>query len=214
MCHFNLKNILIYFITAISFIAVFTSCGDDDDKVYSPKPRGYFKINFPEKKYHLYDSVCPYKFEIPDYSKITFDKHKNAEPCWLNIEFPQFGATIHLSYKEVHNDLNIFLEDSRNFAIRHQIKATGLEESVVIRDSAAVYGLVYDIAGNTASAVQFYLTDSTNHFLRGALYFNAVPNIDSLKVVIDFIRKDILHLVQTCNWKNTEVKTTQEQAKH
>lgn len=191
-----------------------SSCDDSDDKIYSPKPRGYFKIHFPEKNYRLYDSVCPYKFEIPEYSKITFDKHKGAEPCWLNIEFPQFGATVHLSYKEVHNDLNIFLEDSRNFAIRHQIKATGLEESVVIRDSAEVYGLVYDIAGNTASAIQFYLTDSTHHFLRGALYFNAVPNVDSLKVVIDFIRADILHLVQTCNWKTTSEKTNTKEVKN
>lgn len=133
------------------------------------------------------------------------DKHMGAEPCWLNLEFPQFKATVHLSYKDVSGpgmNLNRFLEDSRDFAIRHQIKATGLDETVVIRDSAKVYGLVYDIAGNTASSIQFYLTDSTKHCLRGALYFNTVPNIDSLKIVIDFIRKDILHLVQTTKWKN------------
>lgn len=187
------------------FIGVFSSCEDDEDKIYSPKPRGFFKINFPEKNYRIFDSVCPYTFEIPTYSRITQDKHKGAEPCWLNLEFPQFKATLHLSYKAVSDtNLNVFLEDSRDFAIRHQIKATGLEESVVIRDSAKVYGLVYDIAGNTASSVQFYLTDSTNHFLRGALYFNTVTNIDSLKIVIDFIREDILRMVQTCKWKNGE----------
>lgn len=177
------------------------SCDNDDDKIYSPKPRGFFRIDFPEKKYRLFDTSCSYRFEIPIYATIGSDKHKNAEPCWYNIEFPKFGATIHLSYKSINNNLNTFVEDSRNFAVRHQIKATGLDESVVIRDSAKVYGLVYDITGNTASSVQFYLTDSTHHFLRGALYFNTVPNIDSLKMVIDFIREDIIHLVKTCNWK-------------
>lgn len=187
-----------------------SSCEDEDDKIYSPKPRGYFKIDFPEKKYISFDTTCPYRFEIPAYATISNDKHKNAEPCWYNISFPKFGATIHLSYKPVNNDLNVFLEDSRNFAIRHQIKATGLDESLVIRDSAKVYGLVYDIAGNTASSVQFYLTDSTRHFLRGALYFDAVPNIDSLKIVIDFLREDILHLVKTCEWKENTSKTSKK----
>lgn len=196
---FSLKYILIITI----LLAAFSSCEEDEDKIFSPKPRGFFRINFPEKNYRVYDSICPYTFEIPTYSKIVQDKHKGAEPCWLNLEFPQFRATLHLSYKDVlDTNLNQYLEDSRDFAIRHQIKATGLEESVVIRDSAKVYGLVYDIAGNTASSVQFYLTDSTKHFLRGALYFNTVTNIDSLKIVIDFIREDILHMVQTCKWKN------------
>ena len=185
-------------------IGCFSSCEDDEDKIYSPKPRGYFRIDFPEKNYRIFDSICPYTFEIPVYSRIVQDKHKGAEPCWLNLEFPQFKATIHLSYKAITSDstLNRFLEDSRDFAVRHQIKATGLEESVVIRDSAKVYGLVYDIAGNTASSVQFYLTDSTKHCLRGSLYFNTVTNIDSLKIVIDFIRQDIIRMVQTCKWKD------------
>ena len=194
----SIKYILLIICIGFTFVA----CDDDDEKIFSPKPRGYFRIDFPEKKYVALDTSCPYSFEIPTYAQIGADKHKNAEPCWYNIEFPKFGATIHLSYKPVNNDLNVFLEDSRNFAIRHQIKATGLDESIVVRDSAKVYGLVYDIAGNTASSVQFYLTDSTHHFLRGALYFNSVPNIDSPKIVIDFIREDILHMVKTCKWKD------------
>ena len=192
-----------YLFIILAFFALATACDDDEDKIYSPKPRGFFKINFPEKNYRLYDSICPYSFEIPTYASMSQDKHMGAEPCWLNLNFTQFKATLHLSYKEVSDtNLNRFFEDSRDFAIRHQIKATGLDEMVVIRDSSKVYGLIYDIAGNTASSVQFYLTDSTKHFLRGALYFNTVPNIDSLKIVIDFIRKDILHLVQTTKWKN------------
>lgn len=181
-------------------IFVMTSCEDDED-VFSPKPKGYFRIDFPEKNYVTYDSICPYSFEIPTYSFIDNDKHKGAEPCWLNINFPKFNAQIHLSYKMVNHNLDTLLEQSRDFAIKHQVKATGLEESVIVRDSAKVYGLVYDIQGNTASNLQFYLTDSTRHFLRGALYFNSVPNIDSQKVVIDFIRKDVERMITTFKWK-------------
>ena len=198
------KSIVIKFLVIIISLVTFVSCSnDDDDDVFTPKPKGYYRIDFPEKKYVLYDSTCPYSFEIPNYSFIDNDKHLGADPCWLNINFPKFNAQIHLSYKIVTNNLDTILDQSRDFAIKHQIKATGLDETVIIRDSAHVYGLVYDISGNTASNIQFYLTDSTHHFMRGALYFNAVPNIDSQKVVVDFIRKDIEHLITTFKWKNS-----------
>lgn len=198
------KFIIIKFLVIIISLVTFVSCSnDDDDDVFTPKPKGYYRIDFPEKKYVLYDSTCPYSFEIPNYSFIDNDKHLGADPCWLNINFPKFNAQIHLSYKIVTNNLDTILDQSRDFAIKHQIKATGLDETVIIRDSAHVYGLVYDISGNTASNIQFYLTDSTHHFMRGALYFNAVPNIDSQKVVVDFIRKDIEHLITTFKWKNS-----------
>jgi gliding motility-associated lipoprotein GldD len=213
MRHFLGKKIIVYFLHVIVLAPCFTSCDDDDDKIYSPKPRGYFRIELPVKEYRLYDSLCPYSFELPLYARIQPDRHKGADPCWLNIEFPKFKATVHLTYKDINNNLNKFLEDSRDFAVRHEIKATALDETVVIRDSSKVYGMVYDIAGNTASSVQFYLTDSTKHFLRGSLSFYCVPNADSLKMIIDFIRKDIVQLVKTCKWKDAstpvkEIKKT------
>jgi gliding motility-associated lipoprotein GldD len=175
---------------------------DTEDEIFSPKPRGYFRIDMPKKIYRVYDSICPFSFDIPTYAIINQDRHSGAEPCWLNLDFPQFKATVHLSYKKVENNVSNYFEDARNFAVRHQIKATGMNESVIIRDSSRVYGLLYDIEGNTASNLQFYLTDSTNHFLRGALYFNSTPNADSLKLVIDFIREDMIHLIKTTKWKN------------
>ncbi|MCA0429469.1 MAG: gliding motility lipoprotein GldD [Bacteroidetes bacterium] len=178
-----------------------SSCVNDDDEIYSPKPKGYYRIDFPERKYQKYDSVCPYSFEYPSYAVLKQDKHMGAEPCWLNINFPKFDATIHLSYKVINNNLAQYLSDSHEFANKHQVKATGLDEIVVLRDSAKVYGLVFDIAGNTASSLQFYLTDSTKHFMRGALYFNTKPNIDSLQIVVDFIKKDVLHLINSTRWK-------------
>ncbi len=197
---------LLYIIPAlflgILFCSLCSSCDDDDDdKVYTPKPRGYCRIAFPEKNYKLYDSLCPFSFEIPVYSSIENDNNPGAEPCWLNVKYPAFNAQLHLSYKVVNNNLAKYIEDSRELAIRHQVKATGLEQEAVLRDSAKVFGLMYDIAGNTASSVQFYLTDSTKHFLRGSLYFNSAPNIDSMKIIIDFVRDDVIHLIKTCRWK-------------
>ncbi len=201
----NMKSIV--FIVLLSFSIVLASCGgDEDDEVYIPKPKGYYRIDMPKKAYRLYDSLCPYSFEIPTYASINNDKHMGADPCWINVNFPQFNAQVHLSYKEIHNNLDTFLMDSRDFAIKHQVKATGLEETIVLRDSARVYGLVYDISGNTASNVQFYVTDSIHHFMRGALYFNAVPNIDSSKIVVDYLRNDILHLIQTFKWKGIDTR--------
>jgi len=196
----NMLKPKIFFLLLIICAFIFPSCEEDED-VYSPKPRGYPRIKFPEKNYRMFDTTCAYKFEIPEYVKVNIDQHKNAEPCWYNLDYTQFKATVHLSYKEVNNNIEKYIDDSHNFANKHQIKATGLEETVIIRDSAKVYGLLFDIAGNTASSLQFYITDSTKHFVRGALYFNCVPNIDSLKIVVDFIREDLIHLINTSSWK-------------
>lgn len=200
-----------YFLTITIGIGL-AGC-DNEEEVFSPKPRGYFRINFPEKSYRIYDSICPYTFEIPVYARMNQDKHNGANPCWLNLEFPKYKATVYLSYNSVNNDIGKFLEDAHDIANRHQVKATGLDEITVLRDSAKVYGLVFDIAGNTASSVQFYLTDSTRHFLRGSLYFYSAPNIDSLRIVVDFIKKDILHLINTTSWKTDAVVKDVKKAK-
>ena len=184
------------------FFALASCLGTGDEEVITPKPRAFYSLSFPEKKYKLYDVDCPFSFETPEYSTVEPDQQKNAEPCWINIKYPLFKAQLHISYKEVNNNLPKYLSEARELAIRHQVKATGLEQQPILRDSAKVFGIFYDIEGNTASAVQFYVTDSTKHFLRGSLYFNCPPNIDSMKIVIDFLRADVLHLVQTFKWKN------------
>jgi gliding motility-associated lipoprotein GldD len=192
----NIPIIILLFVTSIFLV----SC-DEDDPIYSPKPRGYCRIDFPKKEYRLFDTTCPYQFEIPVYARVTHENSKDIQPCWYNIEFPKFKATVHLSYKPVTGNVANYIDTSHYFAMKHQIKATGLDQTPVIRDSAKVYGLLFDIGGNTASSLQFYLTDSTHHFLRGSLYFNVVPNIDSTKIVVDFIRQDVLHLINTARWK-------------
>jgi gliding motility-associated lipoprotein GldD len=193
---FMKKSILILFV----LMSLLSSCGDDDE-VFTPKPKAYMRIDFPEKKYYTYDSTCPFKFQLPIYSKVSYENNSNHEPCWFNINYLPFNAQLHISYKNVENNLQKLIEDSRELAIKHQIKASGLEQIKIAIDSSKVYGIIYDIEGNTASSMQFYVTDSSNHFLRGSLYFNVSPNIDSLKIVVDFLKKDVNHLIKTLNWK-------------
>lgn len=175
-----------------------SSCSD----VPQPKPRGYFRIALPEKQYVSLDSMSYYSFEYPVYSTITPDFHSIEEKEWINIEFPSFKGTIHLSYKKVENNLSDYIEDSYQMITKHITKATGIRDSVVIDADHDVYGLMYFLEGEgVASPLQFYLTDSVSHFLRGSLYFNVYPNNDSLRPVIDFITNDARHLVNTLNWK-------------
>ena len=169
---------------------------------YTPKPLGYMMIDFPEKAYQVFDSICPYTFEYPVYGMILPDDSRIAEKYWINIYFPQFDGTIHISYKEVNNNLDEFIEDSRTLAYKHTIKADAIREVVYTTKERNVYGLIYEIKGNAASSTQFYLTDSINHFLRGSLYFNVQPNVDSLAPVITFFREDIEHMIETFEWKN------------
>ncbi len=175
-----------------------SSCSD----VPQPKPRGYFRIALPEKQYVSLDSMSYYSFEYPVYSTITPDFHSIEEKEWINIEFPSFKGTIHLSYKKVEDNLSDYIEDSYQMITKHITKATGIRDSVVIDSDRDVYGLMYFLEGDgVASPLQFYLTDSVSHFLRGSLYFNVYPNNDSLRPVIDFITNDARHLVNTLNWK-------------
>lgn len=174
---------------------------------YTPKPRGYFRIDFPEKEYHTLAKNFPYQFDVAEYSKIQKDTRNPDNPYWINIVVPANDAELHLSYyhlddnsKNDKNQLAEFIEESRSLAYKHSIKASSIEERIFMNPGREVYGTIYDIAGNAASPMQFYLTDSTNHFLRGALYIRATPNIDSLKPVIDFLETDIIRLIETTKW--------------
>jgi gliding motility-associated lipoprotein GldD len=168
---------------------------------YTPKPRGFIRVDFPERQYVLFDSACPYTFEYPSHGRIVPDTDYLAEPCWINIEFPQFDGMIHISYKEVRRNLNDFIEDSRTLTYKHTIKADAIRETVYTDPAKEVYGILYDIKGDAASSIQFYLTDSNAHFLRGSLYFNVQPDKDSLAPVISYFREDIVHLVESFAWK-------------
>ena len=175
------------------------SCKQD----YTPKPHGYFRIDFQEKSYHMLDSAgLPYNFEIPAYSKVVPDIDRLAEAFWVNLKIPAHKAELNLSYKKIENNLEQLTEDSRKLAYKHDVKADAINEKIFVNPAKKVYGTIYLIDGNAASPLQFYLTDSTKNFLRGALYIREVPNIDSLRPVIDFLTPDIIRLIETTEWKH------------
>jgi gliding motility-associated lipoprotein GldD len=184
----------------ISFIFLLSCQGH-----FSPKPRGFFRIHLPEKEYVQFDSIFPFSFEYPVYGAFVPDQRASAEPYWGDLIFPDFKGALHISYKSVksNEDLVGYFEDARSFAQKHIPKATAISEEVIRDDQRRIFGVLYEIKGaEAASTLQFYVTDSLDHFLRGALYFNVSPNNDSLAPVIDFLEQDIRHMIGTLNWKN------------
>ena len=159
------------------------------------------KVEYPERSYTQFDTNAPFSFAYPEYAEVVQDTSPNAEKYWYNIIFQPFDATIYLSYKKVQNNLDEFFEDSRTLAYRHTIKAEAIDESVIRQPEDNVYGLLYDLSGNTASSLQFFVTDSSDHFLRGSLYFNTTPKKDSLAPIVKFIRKDVVHMLETFEWE-------------
>ncbi len=170
------------------------------ERSFTPKPTGYVRIDTPEKEYRLYDDQPFYSFEIPSYARVV-QYNRAGESGWISLVVPQVNGTIHLSYKPVTGNLGDYITDCRTLAYKHTVKADGIEETPFIHRKDKRFGMVYDLSGDVASAVQFFITDSTTHFLRGSLYFNCPPNRDSLKPVIDFMREDIMQLIETTKWK-------------
>ncbi len=176
------------------------SCGRD----YTPKPRGYFRISFPVKSYKPLNHKVPYDFQIPAYSYAEPDSFNLDQPYWLTIQIPENHAQIHISYIKLNKNLSTHIENSRSLVYKHIEKASSIEEQIFNNHKDNVYGTLYTIKGNTASPMQFYLTDSTTNFLRGALYIKEVPNVDSLRPVIKFLSEDVLQLVESTKWKRIE----------
>jgi len=173
-----------------------------------PRPKGYFRIDLPAKRYLSFsDSLSrtmnmPLKFEYPDYGTVSNLSEGTTEPGWLNIDFPAFRATIYLTYKNVNKNLEALIEQTYRMNVKNHIaKADAINEQVIQDPARNIYGILYDLKGNTATAVQFFVTDSTDHYLRGSLYFKAEPNPDSLAPVVEFFRDDIIHLIETLSWK-------------
>jgi gliding motility-associated lipoprotein GldD len=177
------------------------------DHSFLPKPRTYPKIIFPTgTPQRIVQTDCPFQFLFPTYGKVvhdsTFFEEKAKSDCWFTIQIPEINGTIFCSYFDVSS--KEFLEKSINDAFKlareHQIKATFLDE-IPIKKPNSVYGMLFNIEGPVASTFQFYLTDSIQHFLRGALYFNTQAKQDSLTPFVEFAKKDIVELINTFEWK-------------
>jgi len=185
---------------------VFLSCRSD----YSPKPRAYYRIDLPEKEYQVLTGDYPYQFEFPDYAVINPYKGKwkdtDTADYWINVEFPMFKSRVHLTYKKVRNNLYDLVEDAHTYAYKHSVKADAIIQSEYVDTLEKVYSVLFDIKGNTASSLQFYATDSIHYFLRGALYFDCEPNKDSLAPVQEFLRIDMIKMIETLKWRKISAK--------
>ena len=187
-------------IVLLFFVLSLFSCSDDTP---IPKPVGFFRIDLPEASYGEKDpEFCPFKFPLSINGRVEYKSSPNGPICWFNLSYPRFDAKLYFTYKEVDGNLRELIEESRALTYEHQVKANRIQEKAVSDTSRAVYGLVYDLGGAVASPVQLYLTDSTNHFLRGSLYFNARPNPDSIDPVLHFLQKDIDKFVEELEWTN------------
>lgn len=193
---------------------------------YSPKKKGYYLIELPPKhEYRLFDSASfPYAFEYPVYARVVPDSsyfgEKPENEFWLNMEFPAYNACIFMSYKRIGdkvvykrrnpdgrfrdsigiNQFELLRNDAFKLTNKNDVQATSITDSLLINPQG-IYGVYFKVGGNAATARQFFLTDTTRHFFRGALYFNATPNADSLRPVHQFFEKDMLHLINTFRWK-------------
>lgn len=179
-----------------------TSCSVD----FSPKPMGYPRIDFPERTYLKYDTDCPFTFVYPAYCIIS-KAGENSNPCWFNIDYPFLNSRIHMSYKALNGDLESFVEDSRTLVYKHTVKANAIRQRDISDQEHRIYAKFYEIDGDVASSIQFYISDSSNYFLRGALYFNANANADSLEPAVEYISEDIIKLIQSLRWKYLNLKT-------
>jgi len=174
---------------------------------FTPKPTGYFRIPFPEKKYQLFEQAgYPYTFEYPVYATVTKDSMffgESAEnPWWINVNFPQFNGRIYVSYKDIGpNKFDTLVKHAFTLTGKHSARAYSIDDSL-IRTPNKVNGVFFTVGGDVATANQFFLTDSSRHFLRGALYFDAAPNADSLGIVNRFLIEDVKHLINSFKWKN------------
>jgi len=208
-CRLPRKNSkrLIFSNTQVSHLLLFLfvtfiSCDSD----YTPKPRGYFRINFPQKKYQVFNQPgFPYTFEYPVYAAISRDTSFFGEApennWWINVDFPTFDGKIYMSYKEIGKyKLDKLVNDAYNMTNKHSVKAYSIDDSAFVSPNN-VHGVFFKVGGDVATANQFFITDSTKSFLRGALYFNAAPNQDSLAPVNAFLLEDMRHLVNTFQWK-------------
>lgn len=178
----------------IIIIIFISACGNEE---YTPKPEGYFRINLPDTSgYEGLDINCPYRFAMNENANWI-----NKKNCWGDIYYPSIKARIQLTYKNVGNNLDSLLYDGHTLAFKHTVRADGIEERLFVDAGKKIYGILYKIKGDAATSTQFYMTDSTEHFLRGVLYIYAPPNADSLRPVNDYMYSETLKLIESLEWK-------------
>ncbi|MDJ1483548.1 gliding motility lipoprotein GldD [Cytophagaceae bacterium YF14B1] len=193
------NSILVLFIGGLVLLA--SACGGEPD--YVPKPKGYNRIDLPDHAYQSLEGKYPYQFEYSSHAIIRPDTFATAEPYWIFIYYPALKANLQLTYKSVDEDPEKFQElinDAYRLANKHNVKAEAIDEFIMKTKDGKTANL-FTLQGEVPSQFQFYITDTTTHFFRGALYFKTATKNDSLAPVIDYIKKDAMHMLNTLKWK-------------
>lgn len=182
-------------VSAIILSLLFTACGDD----VKPKPKGFLALNYPQPDYEQIDLNCPYVFEKNKLARLK--SSRNQIPCWIDLDYAELNGEIFITYRPVNNNLDSLLADAQKLPLKHTIKADAIEGDVYTNEIHRTYGMFFEVEGDAASQAQFYLTDSTNHFMTGSVYFDRIPNFDSLVPAAAYLKKDIRHLMETLRWR-------------
>lgn len=195
-----MKNSILFFL-----VVLISACGGE---VAIPKPHVYPKVYYPKKDYEGIKEELPFSFQKPVYTILSVSRDARQEnnpnaKHWRNLEFNDFNATLHLSYAKLKNmmQLDSLKEEARRLTYEHAFKADDIQNIAYNNELDKVYGTIFLIEGNTATNLNFYLTDSSNHFFRGSLYFNSKTKPDSILPVFTFIKQDVEHLINTFKWK-------------
>ena len=172
------------------------SCGEDT----LPKPKSQLSLDYPSPTYTKTIEACPYSF---DKNVMGDVRYKND--CSAVIDYPKLNASLFLTYRRVNKNIKSLLNDAQKLTYEHVGKADDIIEEKYVNDQQGAYGMFYDVKGNAASQSQFYITDSTTHFLTGSIYFNVKPNYDSIYPAAVYLKNDIRHLMESIEWKKQVV---------
>ncbi len=186
------QNILLFGIFLLSIIFTLNSCANDA----LPKPKAQLRLEYPEPAYLNMQSNCPYSFELSNQANAKINSK-----CWINIEYPKLNASINITYRSIDNNLKELFQESEKLTFNHSIKADKISSLPFENLVNKTYGAIFKVSGNAASPIQFHLTDSTKHFLTGAVYFNVKPNYDSILPAVNYLERDLKHLMESLEWQ-------------
>ena len=179
------------------YAAMFFAC----DSVYSPKQKGYNRLDLPDHTYQGLPDTLPYYFEYSKHAQLLRDTSYISDKYWVEIYYPSLLANIHITYKSLHeSDLKSLSEAAYFLTSKHQIKATAINDIIMETPSGKIISIA-EIEGDVPSQFQFHTTDSVNHFFGGSLYFNTKVQNDSLAPAIEFVKRDVIHLLNTLDWR-------------
>lgn len=194
------SRILLALLFSLLLLSACSSPGSDD---YTPKPKGFNRIDLPPHRYQQLAAGHPYTFQYSRYAKVLRDSSYLAQPHWINVYYPALKASVQITYADLKGSRQLYtkmLEDARKLTSKHEIKASAIDEDI-LQTPNGMRVAVFELQGEVPSQMQFYTTDSTKHFFRGALYFRTATANDSLAPVIDYVKKDIVQLLNTLKYQ-------------